>query len=207
MIDWQNTGSKWHAHPSNHRLKPGGTEYERYLWVRGQIEPGSRVLDVGCNCGQFAVNLTRDIQCAVVGVDIVQDFVDHCRREKSEFGEFHWFDFSRVDLAYLDQLGLEPDSFDAITALEVIEHPICVRGFVENVFTLLRPGGRLIVTTPHHESTLFGYDYMRSHAHHVRMWSPWRLEQVFGEMVDYTEIMYKGRLAQIGAVFERAGES
>ena len=44
MIDWQNPDSIWNAHPSNHRLVPGGSEYGRYLWVKAQIPPRARVL-------------------------------------------------------------------------------------------------------------------------------------------------------------------
>ena len=179
-IDWRNTESVWFAEPSNHRLVPGGTEYEdRYFFVRDQVTPGSRVLDVGCNCGQLAENLTRDLDCKVVGVDIVGQFIAHCQEDKAKYGTFYQADFSRMDPDLFDQAGLW-GTFDAVTALEVIEHPIDVRGFRDNAIKALKPGGRLIITTPHPISGRYGYRYMNSHAHHVRMWSRLRLEMVFG---------------------------
>lgn len=196
-VDWQNKESIWFAEPSNHRLAPGGTEYVRYEWVRAQIPRGAVVLDVGCNCGQLAANLVRDLGCTVVGVDVVPAFIQHCNQKKAGFGTFYQMDFSRARLP-VDWLG----RFDVVTALEVIEHPIDVRGFCENVAWVLKPGGRLVVTTPHPESPQFGYTYLESHAHHVRMWSRWRLEQAFGPLAAYEEIHIPGRgLCQIGAAF------
>lgn len=202
-VDWQDQNSIWAAHPTNHRLVPGGSEYGRYLWVRDQIAPGSRVLDVGCNCGQLAVNLTRDLGCEVVGVDIVLDFIRHCKVHKKEWGAFYCLDFSRVSVRQLPACGLHYQSFDVVTALEVIEHAIDIRGFLERAVFVLKPGGRLIVTTPHPASPTYGYPYYRRHAHHVRVWTPWRLEQVFGPMAVYKELVNDGEVTQMGVVFER----
>jgi 2-polyprenyl-3-methyl-5-hydroxy-6-metoxy-1,4-benzoquinol methylase len=201
-IDWQDPNSKWNAMSSNRQLSPGGAAYERYLWVRDQIPAGARVLDVGCNCGQLAVNLTRDLNCRVVGVDIVPEFIAHCRERKAKWGEFHCGDFSRATNVELDEWGLFENSVDVVTALEVIEHPIDVRGFAYNVRYALKPGGRLIITTPHPQSEVYGYDYLHAHPHHVRMWTRWRLGIVFGPIVAYAELRHGGVMAQIGAVFE-----
>jgi len=207
--DWQNPDSKWHAHPSNHRLVPGGSEYEsRYLWVRDQVKTGTRGLDVGCNCGQLIVNLSRDLGCKMVGVDIIDEFVKHCQTGKAEFGEYHTMDFSRVDFEVVDRLFLGRE-FDFVTALEVIEHPISVRGFRDRVLHVLRPGGRLIVTTPHPKSASYGYEYYLRHPHHVRMWTYQRLQVTFGsvmEVILLEDIYNQGKLAQIGAVFRKPEE-
>jgi SAM-dependent methyltransferase len=48
------------------------------------------------------------------------------------------------DIRDWKQLGLSPESFDTIIAFEVVEHVDCLRQCHE----LLRPGGRLMVTTP-----------------------------------------------------------
>ena len=84
----------------------------------------------------------------------------------------------------------------------MIEHPIDVRGFLYNAWYVLKPGGRMVVTTPHPHG-MFGYHYKHAHPHHVRMWTPWRLEMVFGPMIAYAEIERQGVLATMGAVFAR----
>jgi SAM-dependent methyltransferase len=42
------------------------------------------------------------------------------------------------------ELGLQPESFDVIIAFEVVEHVDCF----EACYQLLKPGGRLLLTTP-----------------------------------------------------------
>jgi SAM-dependent methyltransferase len=42
------------------------------------------------------------------------------------------------------ELGLQPESFDVILAFEVIEHVDCF----QECFDLLKPGGRLMITSP-----------------------------------------------------------
>jgi 2-polyprenyl-3-methyl-5-hydroxy-6-metoxy-1,4-benzoquinol methylase len=53
---------------------------------------------------------------------------------------------------YLDELSFEADSFDKATCLEVIEHvyPHQVRELLATLNRVLRPGGRLLLTTPNY---------------------------------------------------------
>jgi 2-polyprenyl-3-methyl-5-hydroxy-6-metoxy-1,4-benzoquinol methylase len=205
-IDWQDQGSIWHARPGKHHLRPDGSGYPRYLFVKRQIAQGSRVLDVGCGAGTLAENLSLELGCEVCGVDVVPQFVWMCntslverlRREGLRTGWFVCADFSTMTADQVYSLG----TFDVVTALEVIEHPVDVRSFRRNVNLALRPYGKLIVTTPHPDSPRYGYGYMHSHAHHIRMWSKWRLEQVFGPMLEYEKITTSGE--HIGAVWGKA---
>jgi len=208
QVDWQNIHSIWYAQPALHRMRPGGSDYPRYEWVRDQIPGGARVLDVGCGAGQFAHNISLDKGCQVCGVDMVGSFTRKCntslarglREAGAKPGWFVCDDFSAMTTTQMRSLGV----FDVVTALEVLEHPIDVRGFRRNVKLALPAGGKLIVTTPHPASQAIGYRYKRTHAHHVRMWTRWRLEQVFGPMLLYAEISQNresGHCAHIGAVF------
>jgi len=187
--EWQRVGSPFHQHPSNHRLQPGGREYwTRYAFVRGQVEPGAKVLDVGCNCGQLAKNLTAQLGCEVWGVDLIADFVKTCRtcREAEQLGQFFVADFGALtadELVANDLCG-----FDVVTALEVIEHPLDLNGFRRNVAHVLRPGGRLIVTTPHGDHPAFGWSYCAHNPHHVMVWTREKLVNFFGMYDIYAEL-------------------
>jgi 2-polyprenyl-6-hydroxyphenyl methylase/3-demethylubiquinone-9 3-methyltransferase len=45
---------------------------------------------------------------------------------------------------------LAPSSFDAAISTETIEHLLRPRCLVRNAFTLLKPGGKFLVSTPYH---------------------------------------------------------
>jgi len=210
QIDWQNPNSIWYTYTQLHRMQPDGDDYPRYLWVRDRIPEGSRVLDAGCGAGQFALNITRDRGCEVCGVDVVPEFVERCnrivRKQLGDLAGWGWFvcaDFSKMTTDQVQAFG----PFDVVTAMEVIEHPVDVRGFRDNALLALKPGGKLIITTPHPDSRSVGYGYMYRHAHHVRMWTRWRLEQVFGLTIDYSEITRDqetergGTVSHIGGVW------
>lgn len=199
--DWQDRDSCHFSEPRNHALMPGGSEYSRYLWVRERVPGLSRVLDVGCNCGQLALNLFTDLGCRVVGVDVVADFVAHCQQYVP--GTFLLGDFGAMPLEHIQAMGL----FDVVTALEVIEHDIDIRGFQRNACAALRPGGVLIVTTPHPDSPILGREERSKYPAHVRMWTPTTLRLAFGSMEAYAEIHRDecGRLLSMGAVFRKPG--
>jgi 2-polyprenyl-3-methyl-5-hydroxy-6-metoxy-1,4-benzoquinol methylase len=96
----------------------------RYFLQR--IPKDARVLEVGGGSGWVSDYLKNHGWLHYTGVDIKSpaDVVGDIRDWK--------------------ELGLEPGSFDAIIAFEVVEHVDCVR----DCYDLLRPGGTLSITTP-----------------------------------------------------------
>jgi len=188
--------------PSNHRLQPGGSEYERYLWVRDQIPQGARVLDIGCNCGQLEANLYHDQWgCEVVGLDRYEPFIQNCQTgRKANYATWVLGDFTEMSDLDLEQLG----TFDVVTALEVIEHNIGDPDqFLARVWRVLKPGGLFIVTTPHPDGFL-GRAHMADHPRHVRMWNWESMECWAGQPVARIDLCReKEGLYSMGAVFRR----
>lgn len=104
------------------------------------LEPfrrGGRWLDVGCGAGALLHAASRG-GWQVVGTEVAPAAAEAVRAEG--------FD---VRLGELDSVGLEPASFDVISAVEVIEHVADPGGLIQETAGLLRPGGALYITTPH----------------------------------------------------------
>lgn len=114
----------------------------RARWVTGQwaahyeIEPGMRVLDYGCG------DCTSLLELQALGADPVGIEVDPTVRELAQqLGV-------KVHVGKLEQLP-EPDaSFDAVTLSQVIEHVTDPETLLRGLKAKLKPGGRLVVTTP-----------------------------------------------------------
>jgi SAM-dependent methyltransferase len=98
--------------------------------------PNPRILDVGCGTGGNLKMLSAFGQ--VEGVDISQDAVDFC----------HERGLDSVKLGAAEQLPYEDESFDIITALDVIEHlDDDVEGLRE-IKRALRPNGSVLLFVP-----------------------------------------------------------
>lgn len=111
-------------------------------WERDRLglEPGERLLDVGCGTGDVAVDLATDVSPGgrVLGVDASDAMLDAARRRAGAAG---------VDVGFRqgDALSLgEPDaSFDACRAERALQWVDDVEGAVAELVRVLRPGGRL----------------------------------------------------------------
>jgi SAM-dependent methyltransferase len=101
---------------------------------------GSRVLELGVGTG-FYVPLWESLGTSdVVGIDITDVAVDDLARRYPRF-RFH-----RADIT--DELPVEPESFDIVTAFEVLLHVTDDGAFeraLANAARAARPGGYLLV--------------------------------------------------------------
>lgn len=109
--------------------------------LRRCVPPGGDVFDLGCGNGAGAARLAA-LGYKIVGVDPSQEGIEICRRSHPEL-ELH------VGSAY-DDLPAQYGTFDAVVSLEVVEHVYAPRDYARTVFSLLRPGGAAIVSTPYH---------------------------------------------------------
>jgi 2-polyprenyl-6-hydroxyphenyl methylase/3-demethylubiquinone-9 3-methyltransferase len=103
---------------------------------------GAKVLDVGCGGGLLSEALA-DAGADVVALDLAPELVKVARLHGLESG-------TKVDyrLQPVESLAAEmPGQFDAITCMEMLEHVPDPAAIVAACATLLKPGGRLFLST------------------------------------------------------------
>jgi ubiquinone biosynthesis O-methyltransferase len=102
---------------------------------------GQRVLDIGCGNGAIAA-LLAEKGAAVTGIDLSETGIALARAANPTL---------RYEVASVyDDLHARFGSFDRVVALEVIEHLFDPRTFLRRAFDVLKPGGRLVLSTPYH---------------------------------------------------------
>ncbi|MDQ3086110.1 MAG: class I SAM-dependent methyltransferase, partial [Actinomycetota bacterium] len=88
-------------------------------FMRGQLDPGARILDVGCGAGVTARDLVH-AGFVVHGVDISQNMIDRAERRLAESGAPpDSYLFTRADVL---EASLPAASFDGVVALGFIQY-------------------------------------------------------------------------------------
>ena len=113
----------------------------RYVAERASLA-GTQVLDVGCGGGLLSEALAGE-GAAVTAIDLAPELIKVARLHRLETGV-------EVDyrLQSVEALASErPASFDVGTCMEMLEHVPDPGAIIEACSTLLKPGGRLFVST------------------------------------------------------------
>jgi 2-polyprenyl-3-methyl-5-hydroxy-6-metoxy-1,4-benzoquinol methylase len=113
--------------------------------VMRELAGHRRVLDVGCGPGTMAGKLAGEHD--VVGTDLSTRQIAYARDTYGSTG-------SRFYASSPAELPAHEAEFDAVTLVEVVEHldPAVVRETIDEALERLRPGGKLVVTTPNFRS-------------------------------------------------------
>lgn len=103
---------------------------------------GKDVLDLAAGWGGHILAFAQRGSRAVAA-----ELNDHKFGELSRFAASHQLDLRAV-IANCEALPLEPESFDVVLGLELIEHIDSVPAFARDVARVLKPGGIAILSTP-----------------------------------------------------------
>jgi SAM-dependent methyltransferase len=105
--------------------------------VREQL-PCEAFLDAGCGDGRYLAALDAELPERVAGVDIAERILETARAR-----------VPRADLrqANLESLPFADGAFDLVLSSQVIEHVLDAPAAVGELSRVLRPGGRLVIST------------------------------------------------------------
>ena len=134
-----------------------GSHYER----TGRL----RILDIGCGTGAMLDDLKPFGE--VIGADFSPEALQFCVTRGASAG------LARADVR---RLPFADESFDVVTAMDIIEHIDDDKAASSEIFRVLKPGGRLLVTVPAFPSLWSEHDEA---LHHFRRYTAPRLKDLF----------------------------
>lgn len=146
----------WHQHVHDHDETADRPWHRHVLRHLRAADVADRdVLEIGCGRGELAVRLaaTTPPPRRLVGADFAQSAV--------RFGAQRACAASRAGVSWMvadaQAVGLPASSFDTLISCETIEHLVDPVGALREFHRLLRPGGRLVLTTPNYMGTFGVY--------------------------------------------------
>ncbi len=131
---WDPKGALWTLHAINPL---------RMEFIRSHVElKDKQVLDVGCGGGILTEALAREA-CAATGIDLAAASLSTARLHAASEGLAISYRLIPVE----DLAAAEPESFEVVTCMEMLEHVPHPALIVQACADMLKPGGWLFLST------------------------------------------------------------
>jgi|ERR1022692_1054178 ubiquinone/menaquinone biosynthesis C-methylase UbiE len=106
--------------------------------LEARVAPGSNILDIGCGTGHLAGELMQRGYTAW-GVDFSEGMVEYARQH---------YNPDRFRVGDIERIPFPDNTFDAVMCLGVMEYLEKDEPALREMWRVLKPGGRAVITTP-----------------------------------------------------------
>jgi ubiquinone/menaquinone biosynthesis C-methylase UbiE len=134
------------------RLETYGEDLGQTSWVTTEesneipklleLTSASRVLEIGCGSGRYALRVAERVGCRVAGLDVNSHGIRNANQLAGQAGLSSVARFEECDVSRT--LPFENGSFDAVFSNDVLCHVPGRAAVLGEIYRVLKPGGRLL---------------------------------------------------------------
>lgn len=151
-----------------------GREATEELARVAELDPSTRVLDVGCGLGGSCRYLATAYGCTTTGVDLTPEYIETARMLSSRVGLTATTDFREGSAL---ELPFEDESFEAVWTEHVQMNIADKPSFYKELARMLRPGGKLLF-----------HDIFRGKRGQVQFPVPWAHSEAISHLAPPTQV-------------------
>ncbi|HGO5822503.1 TPA: class I SAM-dependent methyltransferase [Mannheimia haemolytica] len=139
----EDVGHHFLARLGKTRLRPGGKLATDWLIANGDFHKDKKVLEVACNMGTTAIQLAKQFECEIVGIDLDEDALEKARKNIQENEVEH---LVQVQRANATKLPFDDESFDIVIneAMLTMLPQEAKEKAIREYFRVLKPNGFLL---------------------------------------------------------------
>jgi cyclopropane-fatty-acyl-phospholipid synthase len=135
----------------SHSLEEAQANKHELISRKLGLEPGMRLLDIGCGWGGMLLHAAQHHGVRAVGVTLSRRQAELAEKRAAEAGLG-----DQIEVRYQDYRDVDDGPYDAISSIGMFEHVGLsqLQVYFERCFALLRPGARLLnhgISRPAHE--------------------------------------------------------
>ncbi|ODQ81046.1 hypothetical protein BABINDRAFT_165764 [Babjeviella inositovora NRRL Y-12698] len=133
-------GSSFHfsRYYKGEAFRQATARHEHYLAAKMGIDENMKVLDVGCGVGGPGREICRFTDCQIVGLNNNDYQIERANHYAQKYKLDHKLSYVKGDFMQMD---FEPETFDAVYAIEATVHAPVLEGVYGEIYKVLKPGG------------------------------------------------------------------
>jgi cyclopropane-fatty-acyl-phospholipid synthase len=150
LDETMNYSSAWFDDDFSQPLADAQTAKTRRALDAARVQPGDRLLEIGCGWGALAQAATTEFGASVVGVTLSTEQLEFATERMARLGQ-------KADLRLQDYRDIVDEPFDAICSIEMVEavgHAYWPQYF-QTLGRLLKPGARACIQSIVIDNDLF----------------------------------------------------
>jgi len=161
-IDYRETTSDL-ATRINIHSQFGGRDIDQWMLDLIQLQPGNKILDVGCGSGKQCFSYYNYLhgKAEITGGDVNTELLAQAKAENRKRNA--GMDF--IDLDFNNKFPLEDERFDFVSCCFAIYYALDVPFTIGEMHRVLRPGGRLFTSGPMPQNKQLFYDIIKEATH------------------------------------------